>query len=74
MLAEKDEVLAKVRELNRDYPRGFFQDASARQPDFFRRILIRMKMRKLPFQPGDDVWTRMEEKTRSFVEEMSGRH
>ena len=74
MVAEKEEVVAKLREMERDYPRGFAQDPSARSPDLLGRLLIWMNMQKPPFQPGDDVWTRMEAKTRSFVEEMSGRH
>lgn len=74
MVAEKEDVLAKLRALEREYNR-LQQDPSAPRVDHrpFGWLQDWMQ-RKPPFRPGDDVWTRMEEKTRSFVEEMSRRH
>ena len=74
MVAEKEDVLAKLRTLERDYNR-LQQNPSARRED--HRLLGWLQdgmQQKPPFRPGDDVWTRMEERTRSFVEEMSGKH
>ena len=74
MVAEKQEVIAKLRDLEREYHR-LAQNPSARRLDegalewFWDWI-----SQKPPFRPGDDVWTRMEESTRSFVLEMTGRH
>lgn len=68
MVAEKEDVLAKLRALERDYNYRLQHNPSAPRVDH------RQKKQKPPFHPGDDVWTRMEERTRSFVEEMSGRH
>ena len=73
MVAEKQDVLNKLRALEREYHR-LAQNPPARHLDSLGRFLVWMDMRKPLFQPGDDVWTRMEERTRAFVEEMSGRH
>ena len=71
MVEAKKDVVAKLQDLERCY--RLVQHPSVRHPNFFEWLLICMNMRKPPFQPGDDVWTRMERETRSFVEEMSGR-
>lgn len=73
MVAENHDVLDKLRALERDYHR-LAQNPSARHLDSLGQLLVWMNMKRPQFQPGDDVWTRMEEKTREFVEEMSGRH
>lgn len=74
MVAEKEDVLAKLRALEREYYR-LEQNPSAKREDHRPLGWLQDWMRqKPPFHPGDDVWTRMEERTRLFVEEMSGRH
>ena len=74
MVAEKEDVLTKLRDLERDYHR-LQQNPSAPRVDHRPLGWLQDWMQqKPPFRPGDDVWTGMEEKTRSFVEEMSERH
>ena len=74
MVAEKEDVLAKLRALEREYYRLQQNPLALRVDHRPLGWLQDWLQRKPPFRPGDDVWTRMEEKTRSFVEEMSGRH
>ena len=75
MVAEKEDVLAKLRALERDYNYRLQHNPSAPRVDHRPLGWLQDWMQqKPPFHPGDDVWTRMEERTRLFVEEMSGRH
>ena len=73
MVAEKQDVLNKLRALEREYHR-IAQNPPARHLNSLRQFLVWMEMEKPPFKPGDDVWNRMEEKTREFLEDMSRRH
>ena len=72
MLAEKESVSAKLCELGREYKR-IEPNPPDRSPDALGQLLELIVKQKPPFRRGDDVWTRMEETTRSFVEEMTGR-
>ena len=72
MLAEKESVIAKLRELEREY-RRIEPNPPDRSPDALGQLLGLIVKQKPPFRRGDDVWTRMEETTRLFVEEMTGR-
>lgn len=72
MVAQKVFVLATLREYERKYHRLARNPLEPRvDPVEWYRVWMQQKP---PFHPGDDVWTRMEETARSFVEEMSGRH
>ena len=72
MLAEKQSVIAKLRELEREY-RRIEPNPPDRSPDVLEQLLGLIVKQKPPFRRGDNVWTRMEETTRLFVEEMTGR-
>lgn len=74
MVAEKEEVVAKLRELEREYKRIEQNPPNRHSLDVFGRLLGWIAGQRPQFHPGNDVWTRMEEKTRLFVEEMSGRN
>lgn len=73
MVAEKQFVLTQLRRLEREYNRIAQNPPDRSHLDALGRFLGWLDGRKPPFRPGDDVWTRMEERTRLFVEEMSGR-
>lgn len=73
MVAEKQSVLTQLRRLEREYNRIAQNPPDRSHLDALGRFLGWLDGRKPPFRPGDDVWTRMEERTRLFVEEMSGR-
>ena len=72
MLAEKQSVIAELCELEREYKR--IERNPPDRPDALGQLLGLIVKQKPPFRRGDDVWTRMEETTRSFVEEMTGRY
>ena len=73
MVAEKEDVLAKLRALERNYNQLQRNPSTPRVDHRPLGWLQDWMQQKPPFRAGDDVWTRMEEKTRLFVEEMSGR-
>ena len=70
MIADKDKVLADLRDLERKYHRTQI----SREVALTDRFLVWMKLQKPPFRPGDDVWTRMERNTQEFVERVSRRY
>lgn len=73
MVAERESLVPKLQELEREYTR-IARNPPDRPLNALGRFLVWLGKRKPPFQRGDDVWTSMEENTRAFVEEMSERH
>ena len=72
MVASKTSVIEELQRLEREY-RRLAQNPFLRRPQASGWSLFLIGRQKPPFKPGDDVWTQMEERTKSFVEEMSGR-
>lgn len=72
MVAWKTSVIEELQRLEREY-RRLAQNPFLRRPQASGWSLFLIGRQKPPFKPGDDVWTQMEERTKSFVEEMSRR-
>ena len=67
----KKSTVLQISGLEREYKR--IERNPPDRPDALGQLLGLIVKQKPPFRRGDDVWTRMEETTRLFVEEMTGR-
>ena len=65
MVAEKREVLRELRTLEREFHHGY------KPRSLVRQFCAYMEWTKPLFQPGDDVWTAMQQRASAFVEQMS---
>lgn len=73
MVASKMLIEAELRNLEREYHRKVAQLPSHHHPQSSGWLSFLIGKQKPPFRPGDDLWTRMEERTKIFVDEMSMR-
>ena len=73
MVASKTLIELELRGLEREYHRTVAQGPSHHRPQSSGWVSFLMGTQKPPFRPGDDLWTRMEERTKLFVDAMSVR-